>query len=154
MLLIGSSVAFSQTDVSGVQLKKVRDFSQLIINGKPFIILGGELGNSIASNMEYLEPFFPKIKSMNLNTVLAPVYWEFLEPEENKFDFSLVDGMITEARKNDMKLVLLWFGSWKNSMSCYAPSWMKTNSKRFPRTVDSNGRSHEIFSVFGKHLLL
>ena len=86
LLLIGSSVAFSQTDVSGVQLKKVRDFSQLIINGKPFIILGGELGNSIASNMEYLEPFFPKIKSMNLNTVLAPVYWEFLEPEENKFD--------------------------------------------------------------------
>ncbi|MBK8089959.1 MAG: DUF5597 domain-containing protein [Chitinophagaceae bacterium] len=153
LLLIGSSVAFSQTDVSGVQLKKVRDFSQLIINGKPFIVLGGELGNSIASNMEYLKPFFPKIKSMNLNTVLAPVYWEFLEPEENKFDFSLVDGMITEARKNDMKLVLLWFGSWKNSMSCYAPSWMKTNSKRFPRTVDSNGRSHEIFSVFGKETL-
>ncbi len=153
LLLIGSSVAFSQTDVPGVQLKKTGGFAQLMINGKPFIILGGELGNSSASNMEYLKPIFPHLKSMNLNTVLAPVYWEFMEPEENKFDFALVDGMITEARKNDMKLVLLWFGSWKNSMSCYAPSWMKTNSKRFPRTSDSNGRSHEIFSVFGKETL-
>lgn len=152
-LLFCSFIVKAQDNVSGIHIVKTGDVPQLLINNNPFLILGGELGNSSASSLNYLKPIFPHLKSMNLNTVLAPVYWEFMEPEENKFDFSLVDGMITEARKYDMKLVLLWFGTWKNSMSCYAPSWMKTNSKRFPRTSDSNGRSHEIFSVFGKETI-
>jgi hypothetical protein len=90
---------------------------------------------------------------MNLNTVIAPVYWELLEPEENIFDFSLVDSLVNEARQNNLKLILLWFGTWKNSMSCYAPMWMKTNNKRFPRTADKSGKSQEIFSAFGKETL-
>lgn len=152
-LLFCFFLAKAQDNVSGVYIAKTGDVPQLLIKSNPFLILGGELGNSSASSLNYLKPIFPHLKSMNLNTVLAPVYWEFMEPEENKFDFSLVDGLITEARKYDMKLVLLWFGTWKNSMSCYAPSWMKTNSKRFPRTTDNNGRSLEIFSVFGKETL-
>lgn len=152
-LLFCSFLVKAQDNVSGIYIDKTGNVPQLLLKNSPFLILGGELGNSSASSLNYLKLIFPQLKSMNLNTVLAPVYWELLEPEENKFDFSLVDGMITEARKYDMKLVLLWFGTWKNSMSCYAPSWMKTNSKRFPRTSDSNGRSHEIFSVFGKETL-
>jgi len=151
--LFCSFLVKAQNNISGIYIVKTGDVPQLLINNNPFLILGGELGNSSASSRNYLKPIFPYLKSMNLNTVLAPVYWEIMEPEENKFDFSLVDGMITEARQYNMKLVFLWFGTWKNSMSCYAPSWMKTNSKRFPRTIDNNGRSHEIFSVFGKETL-
>lgn len=153
VLIICVFISKAQVNNSGIQLVKTGAAPQLLINQNPFLILGGELGNSSASSMDYLNPYFPNLKSMNLNTVLAPVYWEFLEPEENKFDFSLVDGLITEARKNDMKLVLLWFGTWKNSMSCYTPAWMKTNPARFPRTADNNGRSQELFSVFGKETL-
>lgn len=152
-LIICVFISKAQVNNSGIQLIKTGAAPQLLINQNPFLILGGELGNSSASSMDYLNPYFPHLKSMNLNTVLAPVYWEFLEPEENKFDFSLVDGLITEARKNDMKLVLLWFGTWKNSMSCYTPAWTKTNPARFPRTADNNGRSQELFSVFGKETL-
>ena len=151
--LFCSFLVKAQNNISGIYIVKTGDVPQLLSNNNPFLILGGELGNSSASSRNYLKPIFPYLKSMNLNTVLAPVYWEIMEPEENKFDFSLVDGMITEARQYNMKLVFLWFGTWKNSMSCYAPSWMKTNSKRFPRTIDNNGRSHEIFSVFGKETL-
>ncbi len=150
--LLNLNSSFSQGN-NLPHLEKKNGDLQLFVHQNPFLILGGELGNSSASSIDYLRPFFPYLKSMNLNTVLAPVYWEFLEPEENKFDFSLVDGMISEARKNNLKLVFLWFGTWKNSMSCYTPVWMKTNSKRFPRTYDSTGRSHEIFSVFGKETL-
>ncbi|HEX3166393.1 MAG TPA: DUF5597 domain-containing protein [Chitinophagaceae bacterium] len=123
---------------------------QLLVDNKPFLILGGELGNSSASSNEYMRPIWPKLKQMNLNTVIAPVYWELMEPSEGKFDFMLVDSLITNARLFNMKLVLLWFGAWKNSMSCYAPAWVKTNTTRFPRILDKNGSPHEIITPFNK----
>ncbi|MDN3655141.1 DUF5597 domain-containing protein [Ferruginibacter paludis] len=151
LLLVLSTISAQHNP--GVQIKKSGDYPQLLVNGKPFLMLGGELGNSSASDILYIKPSWGHLKEMNLNTVLVPVYWELMEPEENRFDFSLVDSVIAEARTHGMKIVLLWFGSWKNSMSCYAPLWMKTNPKRFPRTPDSTGRSQEIFSVFGKETL-
>jgi len=70
------------------------------------------------------------------------------EPEEGRFDFSVTDSMILSARKNDLKVVLLWFGSWKNSMSCYAPMWVKKDSKRFPRARKTDGTPVEILTPF------
>jgi beta-galactosidase GanA len=110
-------------------LEKNNNSVQLFVHNKPFIIHGGELGNSSASVNEYMHLVWQKLKAMQLNTVLMPVYWELIEPEENKFDFTLIDSLISNARANDLHLVLLWFGTWKNSMSCYAPQWVKTNTK-------------------------
>ncbi|OQA00837.1 MAG: Beta-galactosidase [Planctomycetes bacterium ADurb.Bin401] len=129
-------------------LKKQGDAVQLIVGGRPFLILGGELGNSTASSLESLKAFWPRLKEMRLNTVLAPVYWDLIEPVEGKFDFELVDALIAGARKNKMRVVLLWFGSWKNSMSCYVPGWVKTDQKRFPRARLKNGKAMEILSAF------
>jgi beta-galactosidase GanA len=97
-----------------------------------------------------MKPIWPKLKTMNLNTILAPVYWELIEPAEGKFDFSLYDQLIDESRKNKLKLVFLWFGAWKNSMSSYAPSWVKINQDRFPRATDCNGKSQEILTPFSE----
>ncbi len=118
-----------------------------------YLILGGELGNSSASSQEDLRSIFPRLKEMGLNTVLMPVYWELVEPSEGKYDFTLLDEAITTAERNDLKLVLLWFGAWKNSMSCYAPSWVKTDTKRFPRAVTENGKPLEILSAFSDEVL-
>ena len=134
-------------------LRKIKNGAQLIVDKKPFIINGGELGNSSASNTAYMAPMWPKLKKMNLNTVLAPVYWELLEPQEGKFDFKLLDDLIQEARQHNLKLVLLWFGTWKNSMSCYAPAWVKTDQKRFPRTQNSKGQTAEIITPFSRNML-
>jgi len=120
----------------------------LTVDGKPFFMLGGELGNSSASNMDYMKDIWPKLKAMSLNTLLAPVYWELIEPKEGEFDFSLVDQLLKEAEKQQIKLVILWFGSWKNSMSCYVPAWVKRDQQRFPRAKDSQGRSQEILTPF------
>jgi len=120
---------------------------QLIVDGQPFLVRGGELSNS-SGEPDTLRSAWTKLRALNLNTVLAPVYWNLVEPEEGRFDFATVDGLIADARANDMRLVLLWFGSWKNSMSSYAPAWVKRDTARFPRVLDSAGRAHEILSPF------
>ncbi|AQR73821.1 DUF5597 domain-containing protein [Sphingomonas sp. LM7] len=122
---------------------------QLIVDGKPFLVLGGELGNSSASDRQWLGPHWARLKAMHLNTVLAPVNWELIEPQEGKFDFTTVGWLIEDARAHDLRLVLLWFGSWKNSMSTYVPAWVKRDEKRFPRTTDARGKAQEILSAFG-----
>ncbi|TWB39580.1 GH35 family beta-galactosidase [Nitrospirillum pindoramense] len=122
--------------------------AHLSVDGKPFLVLGGELGNSSASSRPYMAKYWPKLKAMNLNTVLAPVYWELIEDKEGSFDFAGVDGLLADARAQDMHLVLLWFGAWKNSMSTYVPGWVKRDQARFPRVRAANGTSVEILSAF------
>lgn len=104
----------------------------LYVDGKPFHIRGGELHNSSASDLRYMEErVWTALRPLGLNGVIAPVYWECLEPEEGKFDFELVDGLIAQARREGMKLVLLWFGLWKNGASTYIPLWAKNDPERF-----------------------
>jgi hypothetical protein len=124
--------------------------TQLVVDGKPFLLLGGELYNSSSSSLSFMQPIWPKLQAMHLNTVLAPVSWELIEPREGSFDFALVDGLIAGAREHNLRLVLLWFGSWKNTYSSYAPEWVKRDSKRFPRVLLRDGRPTERLSPFSE----
>ncbi|HEX6397506.1 MAG TPA: DUF5597 domain-containing protein [Steroidobacteraceae bacterium] len=135
------------------RLEKRGDTQQLVVDGKPFLVLGGELGNSSASSAAYMQPHWPRLKAMHLNTVLAPVYWELVEPRQGKFDWSTLDAMLRDARAQDLKLVLLWFGAWKNSMSTYAPAWVKRDPVRYPRVQGADGTSVEILSALSKNTL-
>lgn len=128
-------------------LEKRGGVTQLIVDGKPFLMLAGELRNSSSSSLEYMKPIWPKLAKMHLNTVLAVVSWETIEPQEGKFDFALVDGLLQGARANKLRLVLLWFGSWKNGISRYTPPWLKANQKRFPLVQMKGGRTLEILST-------
>ena len=134
-------------------LKKIGDKTHLVVEKKPFIVLGGELGNSSFTSVEYMKPHWEKFKTMNLNTILAPIYWELIEPKEGQFDFELLDKLVVEARKNDLKIIILWFGSWKNSMSSHVPSWIKQNQDKYPRAIDERGVSQEILSPFSENNL-
>src|SRR5215469_14485896 len=97
-----------------------------------------------------MEPIWRRLKSLNLNTVLAPVSWELIEPQEGQFDFTIVDGLIAAAHEHDLRLVFLWFGSWKNTYSSYVPEWVKRSMKRFPRVLLQDGRSTERLSPFSE----
>lgn len=129
-------------------LQKQGSATQLIVGDAPFLVLGGELGNSSSSSERYLAPHWPRLKQMHLNTVLAPVSWELIEPTEGHFDFGQVDFLIRDARANDLKLIFLWFGAWKNSMSTYVPPWVKRDQARFPRAQLPSGQGLDILSAF------
>ncbi len=122
---------------------------RLVVEGKPFLMLSGELHNSTSGGLKYIRPVWRKLADKNLNSVIASVSWELVEPEEGKFDFTLVDSIIGGARQANLKLVLIWFASWKNAGSVYIPSWIKRDYIRYPRVKDEQGRPLEILSTFG-----
>ncbi len=128
-------------------LEKRGEVTQLIVKGEPWLALACELHNSSASSVAYMKEYWPKLKDAGLNTVLATVSWEQVEPEEGVFDFSVVDGIIADARKNDLKLVLLWFGSWKNGITSYEPKWVKKDTERFPLALTKEGKQLPILTT-------
>jgi hypothetical protein len=129
-------------------LRKQGTATQLIVDGKPFLALAGELLNNSATDLDYMQPLWPKLVEANLNSVLAAVSWAQIEPQEGKFDFSVLDGLIRDARSHNLRLVLLWFGSWTRGYSIYAPVWLKKDFERFPRARISGGKSIELISPF------
>jgi len=141
LILLAPLPAFTQANAAGIpHLAKQGTATQLIVDGKPYLVLGAELNNSSGSSLEYMRPLWPKIAATNLNTVLATTSWELMEPEEGRFDFSLVDGLIDGARRSNLRLIMIWFGSWKNGKSTYQPAWVKTNQQRFPIIQDEKGK--------------
>lgn len=120
----------------------------LQVNGRPFLALAGEAHNSSSSSLAAMEPVWAKAKELCLNTVLIPVTWELVEPEEGRFEFDLVDGLIEKAREHGLKLGFLWFGAWKNAQCTYAPEWVKTDLERFWRAEVEKGQKKVTLASF------
>ena len=129
------------------RLEKRGAVSQLIVDGKPWLSLAGELLNNATSTAENVRPVWAALAKANLNTVLVGVGWGWTEPEEGKFDFTALDGALRDARKNNLRIVLLWFGSWKNGTSSYPPAWVKRNWEKYPLARDKDGQGREILST-------
>lgn len=148
-----SETSKSKSPVPLPQIKQNGAVKQMFVDGKPFIMLSGELHNSSASSIEYMKPVWDNLDAMNLNTVVSTVSWELTEPEEGKFNFDLVDAQIAAARKRDMRLVIIWFASWKNGDSNYTPLWVKTDPGRFPvqaKKPPQEGKFNMFYSMYGE----
>lgn len=131
-------------------LQKHGAATQLIVDGKPFLVLGGELANTASSSLDYMKPVWQRLARMHLNTVLTGISWAQFEPEEGTYDYALVDGLLAGARQQHLKIIFLWFGSWKNGISSFAPAWVKDNQERFPRVQITGGKSIEVLSTFSQ----
>jgi Domain of unknown function (DUF5597)/Beta-galactosidase len=136
-------------DANIPHLEKRGETTQLVVDGRPFLMLGAELHNSSSSSLDYMQPIWPKLAALPLNTVLTPLSWELIEPAEGKYDFTLIDGLLAQARENHLRIVFLWLASWKNGMSSYPPVWVKSDTRRFPRAI-LQGRESNILSTFGQ----
>lgn len=124
----------------------------LLVDGQPYLILGGQAHNS-SNYPDMLPVVWPTITAIHANTLEIPVAWEQVEPVEGKFDFSWLDALIPQARQNNVRLVLLWFGTWKNTGPAYAPEWVKADSKRFPRMTNKEGKPHYVHTPLSRNTL-
>ena len=136
---------------------------QLIVDNRPYLLLGGELYNSTSSDPRHFGPVFAELAAAGVSTVIATVSWEQVETTEGSFDFTVLDEILSTARANSVRLVLIWFGAFKNAASTYAPRWVRADRGRFPRAVVRPGQrasfSYEgatpkpVLSVFSPELL-
>ena len=124
----------------------------LMVDGAPFLMLGGQAQNS-SNYPAALPKVWAALKDAHANTLEIPVAWEQIEPKEGTFDFGYVDKLVAQAREQNMRLVLLWFGTWKNTGPAYAPEWVKFDNKRFPRMIDKDGKTSYCLSPFGEATL-
>ncbi len=124
----------------------------LFIDGAPYLILGAQVHNSSAWPA-MLPKVWPAMEFLNANTVEMPVYWEQFEPKPGQFDYTVIDTLLREAREHKLRLVLLWFGTWKNGSQHYMPEWMKLDPVRFPHMVNKDGRAVDSPSSFAEESL-
>jgi hypothetical protein len=124
----------------------------LMVDGRPYLILGGQIHNSSGWPSE-LPQVWDSMAALHANTIEAPVYWEQMEPEEGRFDFANVDAIVDGARAHQLRLVLSWFGTWKNGNMHYVPAWVKTDTKRFPRVIRPDGEPIDVLSPLSRNTL-
>jgi beta-galactosidase GanA len=127
------------------RIERVGSKHMMIVDGRPYLMLAAQAHNS-SNYPSQLPLVWPVIKQLHANTLEIPVAWEQIEPAEGRFDFSYLDTLLAQARQNDVHLVLLWFGTWKNTGPSYAPEWVKTNTARFPRMKKADGTSHYVLT--------
>jgi hypothetical protein len=123
------------------------------VNGKPFFPIGGQSCNSSGYTEKTSEMAFKVIKSLHGNTLEIPVYWDKVEEVEGKYDFTTVDVLLAGGRRNDVKLILLWFATWKNGNMDYSPAWVKSNPQQYKRVISPAGKDLWVLSSHCKATL-
>lgn len=124
----------------------------LLVDGAPFLMLGAQAHNS-SNYAASLPKIWPMLDRIHANTLEIPIAWQQVEAQEGRFDFSYLQTLLDQARTHDKRVVLLWFGTWKNTSPSYAPDWVKLDNRRFPRAKTKTGEDHYVHSPHGRATL-
>ena len=146
-LLTVSAAGIAQSAARSIpRIEKTGSSFRFVVDGNPYLMLSGQVHNSSNSNPDDLGKALDVLASWHANTAEVPIYWEAIEPQPGQFDFRSIDAAIQAARKRELRLVFLWFGTWKNGESHYTPEWVKRDKQKYVRVVGSHGEETEILS--------
>ncbi|MGA7318332.1 MAG: hypothetical protein WBX22_30695 [Silvibacterium sp.] len=140
------AAAIAQSTRPLPKIEKTGSQYRFLVDGSPYLMLSGQVHNSDTANADDLNKALDVLAGWHANTAEVPIYWEAIESQPGKFDFSSVDMAIQAARKRDLRLVFLWFGTWKNGESHYVPEWVKRDKQKYTRVIGSRGEETEIIS--------
>ncbi|PHN07868.1 DUF5597 domain-containing protein [Flavilitoribacter nigricans] len=148
LLLLSGLLVLAQKPLP--EIRKTGDKHTFYLDEEPFLILGAQLWNSSVWP-EITDQFWEQAKTLGCNTIEAPIYWQNIEPEPGRFNFRELDHLILSAREQNLRLVLLWFGSYKNGRSQYAPPWVLENTERYPRMRNAAGEEIYVLSAVSEN---
>jgi hypothetical protein len=121
-------------------IQRVNGQSRLIVDGAPFLILGVQWESDSCFSAEEMSPLFPHAAKLGANTATLPTYWREIEPETGRYVFTMLDERIRVARENGMRVIPLWFGTYKNGCLYYTPDWIQADPETYRLAVGRDGK--------------
>ena len=147
VLAAATSTAFAQEKPIPKLVKNGAKYT-FVVDGKPFLILGGQVDNPVFVP-DKMAAVLPGFKAYNANTVEFPVPWKLIEPKEGDFEFAAFDQIVRDVRAHGLRAIVLWFGSWKGDETTYLPDWVRSDPARFPTALFADGKASNSISPHG-----
>ena len=114
----------------------------LLVDDAPFLILAVEDQDiGLESTWPGRAKEWSAMDFLNANTVEVPIYWDEFEPQPGQFNYTSIDRLLAEARQHNVRLIPLWFATWKNGSQHYMPEWMLQAPDRYFHAVNRNGEA-------------
>lgn len=139
IFLLVTTLGISQTKENPIpRIETQNGRHALIVDGEPYLVLGAQSNNS-SSWPATLPQVWSAMDQLHINTLEIPIYWEQFEPQPGVYDYSVMDSIIKQARERNLRVILLWFATWKNGSNHYMPQWMKLKPDTYFNMVNKNG---------------
>lgn len=151
LLALAAASALDAQDTGRTDLPRLESRGgrhALVVDGAPYLMLAAQANNS-SNYPAMLDRVWPTLDRINANTLEMPIAWQQVEPVEGRFDFSFLQALLDGARAHRKRVVLLWFGTLKNTGYSYTPDWVKLDPGRFPRMKTRAGEDHDVLSAHG-----
>lgn len=89
-------------------------------------------------NLDWQKTYLQILDELKIKNLRIPSYWNSLEKEAGKYDFSETDFMLTEGLKRGVRIMLVVGGRQPRWPECHLPSWAKllSISERHQKTFE------------------